>query len=169
MGPEVFLATPLYDGSTFLGVVIAHFDMRALLPFSTKPEELVILAPDVVLWPGKFDVSATPLANVKWADVVKNTSSGTLSNATGSFHWVVRSVGNQPLIFAVPATGTFPEKAEQLSALEGRSYGAPLSTGMRPFDHSTEVQQGSRESMLLEELNPPSPFGAPSVDEISID
>lgn len=171
LGPEVFLATPLYDGSSFLGVVVAHFDMRALLSFSTKPEELVILSPDAVLWPGKFDVASTPLAGVQWKTLVKSSSSGTLSNATGSFNWVLRYLGNHPLIFAVPATGNFPEKAEQLSALEGsQNYGAPLSTGIvRPFDTSTEVQQGSRESMLLRNLEAPSPLRPPSIEEISID
>lgn len=171
LGPEVFLATPLYDGSNFLGVVIAHFDMRALLTFSTKPEELVILSPEAVLWPGKFDLASTPLHGVKWLEVVKGSSSGTLSNSTGSFHWVLRYLGNQPLIFAVPATGTFPEKAEQLSALEGsQNYGAPLSTGIiRPFDTSTEVQQGSQDSMLLRGLEQPSPLRPPSLEEINID
>lgn len=167
LGAEVFLATPLYDASTFLGVVVAHFDMRALLSYSTNPEELVILSPDAVLWPGKFDIASTPLANVKWNDVVKGSSSGTLSNATGSFHWVLRYFGNQPLIFAVPATGKFPEKSEQLSALEGaKTYGAPLSSGMvRPFDTSTEVQQGSTESLLLQDAQTPSPFGPRTVEE----
>lgn len=177
MGPEVFLATPLYDGSNFLGVVVAHFDMRSLLSFSTKPEELVIVSPEAVLWPGKFDFAATPLANVKWAEVIKDSSSGTLSNATGSFHWVVRYLGNQAIIFAVPATGTFPEKSEQLSALEGKqNMGAPLmpvpaapTSPMRPFDHSTEVPQGSKDSILLDDVKAPSPFGPASVKERKLD
>lgn len=173
LGPEVFLATPLYDGSNFLGVVIAHFDMRSLLPFSTKPEELVILSPEAVLWSGKFDIAATPLSNVKWAELIKGTSSGSLSNATGAFQWVVRYFGNQPLIFAVPVTGTFPEKSEQAAAQEGRQGAVSPFTApnlMRPFDHSTDLQQGSTDSMLLEqEIRPPSPFGPSSVDEQPLD
>lgn len=172
LGPEVMLATPLYDSETFLGVVVAHFDMRALLSFSTKPEELVILSPDLVLWPGKFDIAATPLAGVKWNALLKSSSNGALSNARGSFHWVARYLGNLPLIFAVPSAGTFPEKTEQLSGLQGQNFGAPLSTGgsgVRPFDTSIEVMPGSDESMLLNDINPPSPFGPPSVDEQPLD
>ena len=30
-GPEVLLASPLYDGTEFLGVVVANFDMRSLM------------------------------------------------------------------------------------------------------------------------------------------
>lgn len=70
LGPEVMLAAPLYDGVDFLGVVVAYFDMRALMQYSGSPENMVILSPQALLWPGKYDFAATPLAGVDWSEVV---------------------------------------------------------------------------------------------------
>ncbi len=101
MGPEVFMATPLYDAHSFLGIVTVYFDMRALLSYSASPEELVILAPNALLWAGKYDFASTPLSGIAWDTVVLEESSGTVTSATGSFYWTVRYIGNMPLIFAV--------------------------------------------------------------------
>lgn len=109
LGPEVMLAAPLYDGVDFLGVVVAHFDMRALTKFSSSPEDLVILAPTALLWPGKYDFAATPLAGVDWETVASKSTSGTCTNERGSFYYQVRYLGNLPLIFAVVESGSFPE------------------------------------------------------------
>ena len=109
LGPEVMLAAPLYDGVDFLGVVVAHFDMRALSQFSSSPEDLVILSPTALLWPGKYDFAATPLAGVDWETAARKSTSGTCTNERGSFYYQVRYLGNLPLIFAVVESGSFPE------------------------------------------------------------
>lgn len=109
LGPEIILAAPLYDGVDFLGIVAAYFDMRALMQYSGNPEDLVILSPHALLWPGKYDFAATPLAGVNWTETVAKSSSGTCTNATGTFYYMVRYLGNLPLVFAVAESGTFPE------------------------------------------------------------
>ncbi len=110
MGPEVFLATPLYDSQNFLGVVSVYFDMRSLLQYSETPEELIILAPQAVLWAGKYDFGTTPMAGIAWNNVVLEDSNGTVSNGNGTFYFTVRYFGNLPLIFGVPVHGSFGEK-----------------------------------------------------------
>lgn len=109
MGPEVMLAAPLYDGVDFLGIVVAYFDMRNLVQYSGNPQDMVILSPQALLWPGKYDYAATPLASVSWEEAVTKSSSGTCTNATGSFYYMVRYLGNLPLVFAVAESGTFPQ------------------------------------------------------------
>lgn len=109
LGPEIMLATPLYDGVDFLGIVTAYFDMRSLMHFSKNPQDIVILAPNALLWPGKYDFAATPLAGVDWAKAVAESSAGVCSNSTGSFVYMVRYLGNIPLVFATPEKGDFPE------------------------------------------------------------
>lgn len=109
LGPEIILAAPLYDGVDFLGIVAAYFDMRALMQYSADPQNLVILSPHALLWPGKYDFAATPLAGVNWAETVAKSSSGTCTNASGSFYYMVRYLGNLPLVFAVAESGQFPE------------------------------------------------------------
>lgn len=109
LGPEVLLATPLYDGIDFLGVVVAHFEMKSLMRHSNAPENMVVLTPNVLLWPGKYDFASTPLAGVKWEEVVRQSSQGTCSNTNGKFIYTVRWLANLPIVFAVPESGTFPE------------------------------------------------------------
>lgn len=109
LGPEIMLATPLYDGVDFLGIVVAYFDMRALMRFSEHPEDMVVLSPSGLLWSGKYDFAATPLAGLDWSEIVKRSSAGTCTNATGSFFYLVRYLGNLPLVFAVAEKGDFPE------------------------------------------------------------
>lgn len=109
LGPEVMLATPLYDGVDFLGIVVAYFDIRALMHYSEHPQDMVVLSPSALLWPGKYEFAATPLAALDWGEIVKHSSAGTCTNATGSFFYLVRYLGNLPLIFAVPEKGQFPE------------------------------------------------------------
>ncbi len=107
MGPEVLLAMPLYDAQTFLGVVSVYFDMRALLRYSETPDDLVIISPNAILWPGKYNFSSTPMAGIAWDTILLESNSGTVSNATGTFYWSIRYLGNVPLIFAVPVKGSF--------------------------------------------------------------
>ena len=109
LGPEVLVATPLYDSTEFKGVVVAHFDMRSLMQYSSSPENIVILTPQALLWPGKYDFASTPLAGVNWDEVVAKNSSGTCSNANGSFYFMIRYLGNIPLVFAVAEKGNFAE------------------------------------------------------------
>lgn len=109
LGPEVLLATPLYDGVDFLGIVVAHFDFRALLQYSQSPQNIVVLSPYALLWPGDYDFASTPLAGINWSEAVTKSSSGTCSNANGSFFYMVRYLGNLPLVFAVAENDNFPK------------------------------------------------------------
>lgn len=184
LGPEVMLATPLYDGVDFLGIVVAYFDMRSLMRFSDKASDIVVLSPGALLWPGKYDFAATPLAGVDWSKVVRESTSGTCSNNTGTFYYMVRYLGNLPMVFAIPAKGTFPEgngSLEQGNAFfpqereklpppplperkrdtesripafekpaEPEPEPEPVTPPMPEASDRHVIQQGSRESMLLQ-------------------
>lgn len=108
LGPEILLSTPLYDGPDFLGVVVAYFDMRNLVSYSDDPQDMVVLCPGALLWPGKYDFAATPMAGLDWSKIVRESSSGVCSNEHGSFYYVVRYLGNLPLVFASVKSGDFP-------------------------------------------------------------
>ena len=104
MGPEIFLAAPLYDGQDMLGIVAAHFDMRSLIKYSANPADLVILSPQAVLWAGNQDVATSPLGAAKWDELITKSSNGTISSGGATYYWVARYLGNQPLVFAVPVS-----------------------------------------------------------------
>ncbi len=133
-GPIISLATPLYKDTDFLGVVVAYFDMRALMRYCTNPEELIVLSPQAVLWPGKFNVESTPLTQVKWEEVLARSSHGTVSDSSGSFYWINRYLGNQPIIFAVPITKQQPEKEERIAAVAASmgQGGKDITSSMPP-------------------------------------
>jgi hypothetical protein len=115
-GPEVLLAVPLHDGPDFLGLVVANFEMRSLMHYSDAQESLIITSPGGQLWSGS---TAGTMPNVDWGAITRSKTSGTISDASGTYQWVSRFLGNYPLIFAVPKTapvGTVPEKTETASA-----------------------------------------------------
>ncbi len=151
MGPEVFLATPLYDSQNFLGVVSVYFDMRALLQFSDAPDDLLIISPQAVLWGGKYTFGSTPLAGIAWDKIVLESTSGTISNANGTFYWTMRYLGNQAIIFAVPVKGSFGEE----------SHSRTGSTHDPAFVHSAPVvpeDMPAESEMPSEEVSTPSPI-----------
>ena len=78
LGPEVLTGIPIYSGSEMLGLLVAHFDMRSLLTYTSGAEDLVVLAPQGVLWPGRFEVDATPLTGQDWSELTKDSTHGTV-------------------------------------------------------------------------------------------
>ena len=114
-GPEVLLAVPLYDGPDFLGIVVTYFEMRSLMRYSDAPESLIITSPGGLLWAGS---SAGTLPNADWETILRKRSSGSISDASGTYQWVSRFLGNYPLVFAVQktASGKMSEKAKAETA-----------------------------------------------------
>lgn len=143
LGPETMLGMPIYRDAEMLGLLVVHFDMRSLLPFASEPGEMVILSPEGVLWPGKFVISSTPLAGQDWRSLTASNVMGTVSNANGEFVWLVRYVGSEPVVFAVPSRGNFPEDPEQLNLL---GYQSPQ--GMVAPVHEYDRTSGQPSSFL---------------------
>ena len=150
LGAEVMVGVPIYAGPEMLGVLVSHFDMRSLLTYTSGAEDLVVIAPQGVLWPGRFVMDETPLSGQKWEELTAGTTQGTVSNKNGSFLWIVRFLGAQPIIFATPSEGHFPENAGQLDALShpsafgSQSATAPVTEG--------RVLEGGSNSLLTAPL-----------------
>ena len=108
-GPEVMVAMPLYDGIDFLGCVVAYFNMEHLAKSVKTPNDIVVLSPQALLWPGRYAFASTPLAGVDWNEHAAKATYGTCSNASGTFAYQVRWLGNVPLIFGVVDSGSFPD------------------------------------------------------------
>lgn len=182
LGPEILLATPLYDGVDFLGIVVAYFDMRSLMHFSENPQDIVILAPNALLWPGKYDFAATPLAGVDWAKTVQESSAGRCTNSNGTFIYIVRYFANLPLIFSIPQKGSFPESSAGIEQgfayfpqtrektpppdLPERKNRAPHED--LPFAHSEDsgLAEGATESLEDAETASAAENSRPSPNEI---
>lgn len=165
LGPEILLAAPLYDGMDFLGIVVAYFDMRSLMRFSKNPEDIVALAPGALLWPGKYDFAATPLAGVDWEKATRESSAGTCSNSTGQFVYLVRYLGNLPIVFAIPAKGSFPEGSGDIN--QGAAF-FPQEREKLPPPPQPERKSASEGNLpVFEQPAPaePEPESAPPAPE----
>lgn len=155
LGPEIVIAAPMYDAADFVGLFATHFDMRALLAYAKAPQDIVILSENHVLWPGRFDIESTPLHNVDWAPLLRESVGGRLANENGEFLWMVRYIGHTPLLFAVPVDGTFDEKPEQLAILG--SLGA-LGSGVAPAVQPVMQDTRLTDTIMKEKASPSGNF-----------
>lgn len=106
LGPEVLVARPFLVGSELQALLVAAFDFRSLLPYVATPGDLVVRTPEVLIWSGDLSYEDTPLAGTDWNTLLAKRSHGTIgstSDKSGSFVWLVRYLGGQPLVFATPA------------------------------------------------------------------
>lgn len=100
LGPEVLVARPLLLGGELQALLVASFDFRSLLPYVSAPGDLVVRTTDILLWAGD---EAGALAEVDWSAQIAKRSHGVVRADSGSFVWLVRYMGGQPLVFATPA------------------------------------------------------------------
>ena len=155
LGPEIYLGKPVYVANEQRAVVLVHFDMRALLAHHRKAAELVVATPEVMLWPGIYEIEATPLPEADWASLVKSNVVGTLSNNNGSFYWSYSFLANLPIIYAIPSSGEFPVRPEQLEMLDYASAFAVPAINVAPAESEASMLDADDEddAYLGETLN----------------
>ncbi len=117
MGPEIYIAKPVYMQDELRALIVAHFDMRALLAVAGKPENFVMLSSKAILWPSIYDMQQTPLMRDDWDKLGAEDTDGMLKNNVGEFYWVSTYFANMRLFYALPASGQFTVKREQLDIL----------------------------------------------------
>ena len=100
LGPEFMIAKPFTQGTQVLMYYVASFDMQNLLAYSTDASLLVVLTPALLLWSGKYNYAATPLAGTDWTAELKRTTNGVKSSGSQRMVWLVRYLGYYPIIFA---------------------------------------------------------------------
>ena len=117
LGPEIMLGVPVFRDAELAGIFIVHFDPRALVRMVPDPGKLIIRSPELILWTGRYAIDSTPMAGDDWKKEATKNISGHADNKTGTFYWLAKIFGNEPLIFAVPEKGTFPENTTALDGL----------------------------------------------------
>ena len=111
LGAEVMLGIPVYHDNEFMGVFVAHFDMRDLARTVGSPENLIILAPEGILWSGELQAQAESLAGEDWSTKARAEASDTIMVGDKEFFWQARYLGVQPIIFVVPKAMPVAEEA----------------------------------------------------------
>lgn len=139
LGPEIYVANPVYNSEELMGMVVAHFDIRDLLARSPAPDLFMMASPYGVLWGGNFQVEATPVAKEDWGQRLTHESRGFVGEKGSQFFWATRYLGNLPLVYAIPVKGdrfepdlSNLEELEQVPAVkpkEGASYESRFAPG----------------------------------------
>ena len=167
LGPEIYVGNPVYIGADFRGVITVHFDPRALLARTADAAHVMLIGPNGVLWPGIYDVAATPVADVNWAERLKKDISGIERNDLGAFYWICRYIGNLPLVYAIRIEGDFPLNEDNMQGLAvANSYTlGPVDISMlQPQQQEAtdlglppiEMEQGGQNSPLTEPVPAPA-------------
>ena len=132
LGPEIYLGKPVYISGELRAMVVAHFDMRALLSHHRSAAEMAVVTPEAILWPGVYDISETPIPTTDWQSLVRRDVSGAVSNEKGKFHWCFSYFANLQLIYAVAESGSFGVYPEQLELLDAADAFAVPSINLAP-------------------------------------
>lgn len=99
LGNEAYVAMPFFSDNEMKGLVVAHFDARSLVELSPHSEELIVLTGKHVLWTGKYQFENTPFAQIDWKQMLGNESYGVFNESGQSFTWLVKYVGEIPIVF----------------------------------------------------------------------
>ena len=139
MGPEVYLASPMFSENVWSGLVIVHFDPRRLMEFCPNPDELYLVSPDAVLWSGTSENVGKALSCKPWAEILHDDVFGETSIGGANFYWVARYIGHYYLIYATLADGTVgtipaeelvpPKQAEETTSDEPEAVTEPVKEG----------------------------------------
>ncbi len=119
LGPEIYLANPVFSGEELRGLIVVYFDPRALVSLSRDPGSFMLASPEGVLWAGKFTPESTPVGKENWAELLLHKSCGLIGGSGSEFFWTTRYLGNLPLVYAIPTdTKNVVESPQQLDQLK---------------------------------------------------
>ncbi len=103
LGAEIVIAQPLFTQSDFQGLLVAHFDSGSLAKFSPEPEQLFIIAPGAVVWPGGDAGTAKALASIDWKKMLLSNVSGEVVLGQTKYLWQARYIAQAQIVYAVSA------------------------------------------------------------------
>lgn len=124
LGPEIYLGTPNFDGTEFVGLHVVSFDPRVLFTFCPRPEELLIVDPRArKIWTAGTALPAgAALAELPWEQMLLEKSQGTLEVEGKHFTWLARYIGRDRFIYATEsANASIEDKGLQLIPFFGSS------------------------------------------------
>ena len=101
LGPEVIIAGPFFRDGTWQGLIIAHFDPRALVAFATASDRLVLLTPETLLWTGVDQDTTREITEAPWERILRDRVHGRQSADNQTFLWLSRPIGALQLIYAL--------------------------------------------------------------------
>lgn len=148
LGPEMYIAKPMFSGTDWLGLLVVYFDPRVFFNFCPNPEDFVILDPKGDIWTVEATPDRVTLAQIPWPSILRDQVRGTVHIEGKSYTWLARYIGKQQIVYAVqdkeeneqPWLGLFDDQniyvtKEQERTVKKRNYAT--------FAQPSEAQSGS--------------------------
>jgi hypothetical protein len=167
LGPEIYLAHPVFSNGELRGLVVAYFDPRALAGLSVEADQFMLASPAGVVWAGQFDAQATPVGQADWEEILTRRSRGLIGPSEDRFFWTTRYIGNLPLIYAIPTNAV--DRQQAITGLEPSPEEISGARPLRPASSSPAAEVGNIGSPDLTPVpspdQPPSTSGALPLEE----
>lgn len=101
LGPEVIIAGPFFRDGIWQGLIIVHFDPRALVNLATAADRLVLLTPETLLWSGIDQDTTRQIMEEPWERILQDRVHGRKSAELDTVRWLSRPIGALQLIYAL--------------------------------------------------------------------
>ncbi len=98
LGPEMYIGRPYFENTEWKGLVVVHFDPRALLNACPRPNQLVIVHPGHAVWTDA-PVDRQAVLNLPWTDMLASDVSGKLTLDGKPYTWFARFVADQQIVY----------------------------------------------------------------------
>ncbi len=154
LGALVYVAAPFFENNEYAGIIVSWFEPRTLVEASPSPDELFVLQPEEVLWPGGQPETAQGLVSAPWADILKSEVQGERDIAGKRYVWQARYLGQLRLLYLTE----MPAAVEPKPAPEPAPAAGPDAPGAaRAGEGGLAVPEGTAEPQAS-----PAPEAAPS-------
>jgi hypothetical protein len=101
LGPEMYIATPMFSDTDWLGLLVVYFDPRVFFNFCPNPEDFIVLDPKGDIWTVEASADRMTLAEIPWPKILSDEVRGTVHIDGKSYTWLSRYIGNKQIIYAV--------------------------------------------------------------------
>ena len=101
LGSEVLIISSVFHNFELMGFIVVTFDPRTFISQSNKPEDIILISAEEIVWTGKFEQLESQLENIQWEEMVSRRVSGKVKLDHEHFFWFARGVGEDWLIYLV--------------------------------------------------------------------
>ncbi len=101
LGSEVLIISSVFHNFELTGFIVATFDPRTFISQSNKPEDIILISAEEIVWTGKFEQLESHLERIQWEEMVSRRISGKVKLDQKHFFWFARGVGEDWLIYLI--------------------------------------------------------------------
>lgn len=108
-GPVMYLGRPFFLNTEWQGLLVVHFDPRALLNACPKPNQLVIVDPGNAVWTDAL-VDREAVLRLPWPDMLAKDVGGEIQVGAKPYTWFARFLAEKQIVYmaeSIPGQGKY--------------------------------------------------------------